>query len=78
MENKNKIKPLKAKSVNRHRTLIFSTSKITKQLRYLIKDLRELLPHSEKEPKLNEKDNLNLINEICEMRNCNNCLFFSI
>lgn len=39
-------------------------------------DLRDLLPHSKKEPKFDSKDDLFALNEVCDMKNCNNCLFF--
>nr|XP_054764178.1 ribosome biogenesis protein BRX1 homolog [Lytechinus pictus] len=39
-------------------------------------DLRTLLPHSRSDSKMDRKDNVFLINEVCEMRNCNKCLFF--
>ncbi|KAL1228187.1 Ribosome biogenesis protein [Trichinella spiralis] len=35
-----------------------------------------LMPHSKSESKMDKKDNLRLINEICEMKNCSKCLFF--
>jgi len=41
-------------------------------------DLRILLPHSKKESKLDSKDQLYVINEICDMYNCNNCIFFEV
>jgi len=38
-------------------------------------DLRDLLPHSKKEVKFDSKDKLSAVNEVCEMKNCNNCIF---
>lgn len=62
--------------INKQRTLVFTSRGITDRSRHLMNDLRDLLPHSKKEPKLDEKRNLLLINEICDMKNCNNCIFF--
>lgn len=39
-------------------------------------DLRTMMPHSKSESKMDRKDQLFVINEICEMKNCNKCLFF--
>lgn len=39
-------------------------------------DLRELLPHSKEDVKFSDKANLYEINEVCEMKNCTNCIFF--
>jgi len=39
-------------------------------------DLKSLMPHSKAEIKYDGKDNLRVINEIAEMKNCTNCVFF--
>jgi len=39
-------------------------------------NLRTLLPHAKPESKKEKKDSLNVINEICEMKNCNKCIYF--
>lgn len=38
-------------------------------------DLRKLLPHSKKENKVEHQENLQVINELCEMKSCNNVIF---
>ena len=38
-------------------------------------DLRNLLPHSKSDIKFSDKAHLSGINEVCEMKNCTNCLF---
>jgi len=43
-----------------------------------MEDLRTLLPHSKKDVKLDQKDELFAVNEICEMKSCNNCIFFEV
>jgi len=64
------------KWTNKQRTLIFSSRGISFRARHLMKDLKTLLPHSKAEPKMDRKDQLFIINEICEMKNCNKCLYF--
>ena len=62
--------------VNKQRTLVLSSRGITHRDRHLLSDLRDLLPHSKKDVKFDAKDDLATINELCEMKNCNNCIFF--
>lgn len=64
------------KWTNKQRTLIFASRGISYRDRHLMKDLRTLMPHSKAEPKMDRKDQLFIINELCEMKNCNKCLFF--
>jgi len=69
-------RPRNTKYLNKQRTLVFASRGIGSRNRHLLKDLRDLLPHSKGEPKFREKKMLWGINEICEMRVCNNCIFF--
>jgi len=69
-------RPRKTRYRNKQRTLIFSSRGLKSRNRHLMNDLRELLPHSKKEAKFSEKRKLWAINEICEMRSCNNCIYF--
>ena len=62
--------------INRQRTLLISSRGINYRHRHLIQDLNALLPHSRKEPKLDTKKDLRQLNEIAELYNCNNILFF--
>ncbi|KAH3679076.1 hypothetical protein WICMUC_001272 [Wickerhamomyces mucosus] len=62
--------------INRQRVLLISSRGITFRHRYLIQDLYNLLPHSRKEPKLDGKKQLGQLNEIAELYNCNNILYF--
>jgi ribosome biogenesis protein BRX1 len=64
------------KYVNKQRTLVFSSRGVTHRDRYLMSDIRDLLPHSKKDVKLDVKSKLFVVNEVCEMKNCNNCIFF--
>ena len=63
---------------NKQRVLVFSSRGCTARYRHLMNDLRTLLPHSKKDVKLDSKDRLTVINEICEMKNCNNCIYFEV
>lgn len=62
--------------MNRQRTLLISSRGVNFRHRHLIQDLDSLLPHARKEPKLDTKKDLQQLNEIAELYNCNNILFF--
>ncbi|XP_061472068.1 ribosome biogenesis protein BRX1 homolog [Rhineura floridana] len=61
---------------NKERVLIFSSRGINFRTRHLMKDLRMLMPHSKADTKMDRKDKLFIVNEVCEMKNCNKCIFF--
>jgi len=76
---------------NRQRVLVFCTRGITHKERLLMLDIRRyvqspttqncndlysMLPHAKKEGKFDAKNKISEITEICEMKNCNNCIFF--
>ncbi|KAM9261983.1 ribosome biogenesis protein BRX1 homolog [Morus bassanus] len=61
---------------NKERVLIFSSRGINFRTRHLMQDLRMLMPHSKADTKMDRKDQLFVINEVCEMKNCNKCIFF--
>jgi len=61
---------------NRQRVLIFGSRGIVFRGRHIMDNLRRLLPHTKKESKMDKRDKMVAINEICEMKNCNQCLFF--
>nr|XP_056704468.1 ribosome biogenesis protein BRX1 homolog [Euleptes europaea] len=61
---------------NKERVLIFSSRGINFRTRHLMKDLRTLMPHSKADTKMDRKDKLFVINEVCEIKNCNKCIFF--
>ena len=62
----------------KQKVLIFSSRGCTARYRHLMNDLRQIIPHSRKEVKLDSKDDLPVINEICEMKNCNNCIYLEV
>ena len=64
------------KYTNKQRCLVLCSRGAVAQYRHLMGDIRRMLPHHKKEVKLDTKRDLSLINEICEMKSCNTCLFF--
>ncbi|GAA6230053.1 ribosome biogenesis protein BRX1 homolog [Lates japonicus] len=64
------------KWTNKERVLIFSSRGINFRTRHLMQDLRTMMPHSKADTKMDRKDKLFVINEVCEIKNCNKCLFF--
>mmetsp|Transcript_15222 Transcript_15222/g.26580 ORF Transcript_15222/g.26580 Transcript_15222/m.26580 type:complete len:395 (-) Transcript_15222:148-1332(-) len=88
-KDEKEVKPSKAKaahnnerqinagpSKNKTRVLVFGTRGIVARHRHLMEDIRLLLPHSKKEPKLDAKDRLSMANEVAELRNCDTVLLF--
>lgn len=61
---------------NKQKVLILSSRGITFRQRHLLKDVASLLPHCRKDAKLDTKSKLYQLNELAEMYNCNNVLFF--
>lgn len=61
---------------NKQRVLVFSSRGPTAQFRHLLDDVRNMLPHHKKEVKLDAREDLRCINEICEIKSCNSSLFF--
>lgn len=68
--------PKRGRWINKQRCLVFSGRGISHRYRHLMNDVRTMLPHSKPEAKMDRKDDKRLINEICEMKNCNKCMFF--
>ncbi|KAL9123781.1 MAG: hypothetical protein Q9217_006823 [Psora testacea] len=61
---------------NKQRVLILSSRGVTYRHRHLLNDIYSLLPHSRKDAKLDTKTKLYQLNELAELYNCNNVLFF--
>lgn len=66
----------KAKWTNKERVLVFSSRGISFRDRHLMTDLKTMMPHSKSESKMDRKDKLIVINEMCEMKNCQKCIYF--
>ncbi|KAH8681102.1 Brix domain-containing protein [Xylariales sp. PMI_506] len=67
-----------AKNKNRQRVLMLSSRGVNHRHRHLLNDLASLLPHGRKESKFDSKKSTKLyqLNELAELYNCNNILFF--
>ncbi|CAG8463530.1 19334_t:CDS:2 [Gigaspora margarita] len=63
---------------NKQRVLALSSRGVNYRQRHLLNDLRALLPHFKKDSKLDQKCKLGIINELAELNNCNNCIFFEV
>jgi len=61
---------------NKQRTLVFSSRGVTSRFRHLCEDVRKMLPHHKTEQKFEKSSKLHEINEICELKSCNNVIFF--
>ncbi|CAD1481258.1 unnamed protein product, partial [Heterotrigona itama] len=66
----------KVKWINRQRVLVFATRGISYRHRHLMDDLKTLMPHHRSESKMEHTKNLQVVNEICEMKNCNKSILF--
>lgn len=61
---------------NKQRTLVFCTRGVTSRFRHLSEDIKKMLPHHKSEPKFDKSSKLHEINEVCELKSCNNVVFF--
>lgn len=61
---------------NKQRVLIIASRGIVHRFRHLMMDIAKLLPHGSKDAKMESKDRPMVINEICEMKGCNNAMYF--
>lgn len=67
---------VQVKWINRQRVLVFATRGINHRHRHLMEDLRKLMPHHRPEYKMERTKNLQVVNEMCEMKNCNKAILF--
>merc|ERR1712048_94568 len=61
---------------NRQRVLIVGSRGINTKVRHLIDDLSGLMPHSKKDVKINKQQGMQQLNELAEIKNCQNIMFF--
>eukprot|EP01121_Diplochlamys_sp_Union-15-3_P001404 TRINITY_DN11216_c0_g1_i1.p1 TRINITY_DN11216_c0_g1~~TRINITY_DN11216_c0_g1_i1.p1 ORF type:complete len:304 (-),score=37.95 TRINITY_DN11216_c0_g1_i1:133-1044(-) len=61
---------------NKQRVLTVATRGIIARYRHLMNDLNALLPHSRKDVKYDPAEEIWHLNETCEIKNSNNCIFF--
>ncbi|KAJ3035919.1 Ribosome biogenesis protein brx1 [Rhizophlyctis rosea] len=62
----------------KQRVLMLSSRGITYRYRHLLTDLQALMPHSKKDAKVDSKGKLDTINELAELNNCNNAIYFEV
>ncbi|KAJ1670220.1 Karyopherin transporter [Coemansia sp. RSA 25] len=60
----------------KQRILMVASRGVTFRQRHLMNDLEVLLPHSKKESKVEAKQDIDLLNELAEIQNCNNVFYF--
>jgi ribosome biogenesis protein BRX1 len=77
-EMKTRLERIKSGYTNKQKTLVLSSRGITHRYRHLMMDLLALLPHARKDSKLDTKQKLYVINEIADMKDCSNCVFFEV
>jgi ribosome biogenesis protein BRX1 len=63
------------KYTNKQRVLIISSRGITARYRHLLEDFKQLIPHHKKDNKLDDKGDIQAVNEIAEMKSCNQVLY---
>ena len=63
------------KYTNKQRVLIVASRGITARHRYLLEDLKKLIPHHKTDSKLDCKGNIHVVNEIAEMKSCNQIVY---
>eukprot|EP00164_Ancoracysta_twista_P010700 GFYU01016237.1.p1 GENE.GFYU01016237.1~~GFYU01016237.1.p1 ORF type:complete len:288 (+),score=88.83 GFYU01016237.1:124-987(+) len=63
---------------NKQRVLLLSSRGVGHRHRHLMTDMLGLMPHTKKDSKLDTKDHLNVLNEVCELQGCNNCVFLEV
>ena len=60
---------------NKQRVLIISSRGITARYRHLLEDFKKLIPHHKKDNKLDVKGDIQTINEIADLKSCNQILY---
>ncbi|KAF7721354.1 Ribosome bioproteinsis protein brx1 [Apophysomyces ossiformis] len=69
---------VKDRRINKQRVMILSSRGITFRHRHLLTDLSAMLPHGKKDAKFDTKSNIRILNELAELNNCNNAIFFEV
>lgn len=60
----------------KQRVLLVASRGVTFRQRHLMNDLEALMPHAKKESKVEAKQEIDLLNELAEIQNCNNVFYF--
>ncbi len=64
-----------AKYINKQRVLLLCSRGITVRQRHLLEDLKKLMPHHKTDSKLDTKGDIQAVNEVAELQNCNQVLY---
>ncbi|GAA5803662.1 Brix domain-containing protein [Helicostylum pulchrum] len=78
VKSKSNDRQSKDKRINKQRVMMLSSRGVTFRYRHLLTDLESLMPHSKKDAKLDTKNNLYILNELADLNNCNNAVFFEV
>jgi len=63
---------------NKQRVLIISSRGITARYRHLLEDLKKLIPHHKKDNKLDTKGDVQSVNEVAELKSCNQIMYLEV
>lgn len=63
------------KYTNRQRLLILCSRGITARYRHLVEDLKKMIPHHKTDNKLDSKGDIHVVNEIADIKSCNQVLY---
>lgn len=75
-DNDARLEKMRQGYINKQHTLIVCSRGVSYRYRHLAKDLNSLMPHSKTDVKVHDKAHLFYINEMCDLKNCTNCLYF--
>ena len=60
---------------NKQRCLVVCSRGASARHRHLLEDLRRLMPHHKADSKMDSKSDPRQLNEVCELKSCNGCLY---
>jgi ribosome biogenesis protein BRX1 len=60
---------------NKQRVLIIASRGITARHRYFMEDLKKMIPHHKKDNKLDNKGDIQAVNEIADVKSCNQVIY---
>eukprot|EP01039_Chlorochromonas_danica_P001503 gene1503-1637_t len=60
---------------NKQRILVIASRGITARHRYFLEDLKKMLPHHKTDNKLDDKGDVQAVNEIADLKSCNQVLY---
>jgi ribosome biogenesis protein BRX1 len=60
---------------NKQRVLVITSRGITARYRHLLEDLKKMIPHHKKDNKLDTKGDVQTVNEVAEMKSCNQIVY---